>query len=69
MFYAPNVNSYKRLKEPSIGDNWNKIGFNTSDCGVNIIEEENNKKLHFNLAGADVNQYLCIFGILNSVRV
>lgn len=69
IFYAPTVNSYRRLKESNVNDNWNKVGFQRSDCGVNIIEEEKTTKLHFNIPGSDVNQYLCLYGIITSVNI
>jgi glutamine synthetase len=68
ILHAPTVNSYKRLKESTINENWNKVGFQRTDCGVNIIEEGKIQKIHFNISGSDVNQYFSLFGIVNSVR-
>ena len=68
IFYAPTVNSYKRLKEEQFEDNWNKFGYMQDDCGVNIIEEKNIQKILFTLTGSDVNPYFALFGLLTSVR-
>ena len=94
IFYAPTVNSYKRLRyliclfknmiknilfyyifikffeqfrEQEILSNWNKLGFMQENCGLNIIQENGEKKLFFTLPGADVNPYLCAFSLLASV--
>jgi glutamine synthetase len=69
IFHAPTVNSYKRLKEAYLNNNWNKVGYQQSDCGVNIIEDESVRKLHFNIPGADVNQYFSLYALINSVRM
>jgi glutamine synthetase len=69
IFYAPTVNSYKRLKETNLNNNWNKVGYQRSDCGVNIIEEKEISKLHFTIAGSDVNQYFALFSLINSVKI
>jgi glutamine synthetase len=66
IFYAPTVNSYKRLKEP-IYNNWNKFGYMTENNGANLIYENNHKKVLFTIPGADVNIYFTVFAMLTSV--
>jgi glutamine synthetase len=68
IFYAPTVNSYKRLKETNFEEHWNKFGHMRDDCGVNIIDERNTQKILFTLTGADVNPYLSLYSILTSVK-
>lgn len=67
IFYAPTVNSYKRLKEPRFENSWYKLGYKEDGYAVNVIEEKNVSKLLFSLTGSDVNPYLSLFALLTSV--
>lgn len=66
MFYCPNANSYKRLKEEDIDENWNKIGDNENLKGINILKEKSESKVLFTLTGADTNPYLALMCVLES---
>lgn len=66
IFYCPNANSYKRLKEEDIDINWNKVGDNENLRGINIIKEKSESKVLFTLTGSDTNPYLALMSILNS---
>lgn len=68
VFYAPNANSYKRLYEKDIYNNWNKIGNGNEVKGVNLIHKNNQHQISFVLPGADANPYLVLFSILESIR-
>lgn len=68
IFYAPTVNSYKRLKEQRFQDNWNKFGFMRDDCAVNIVDEKNVSKLLFSLTGADINPYFALYALVTSIK-
>lgn len=68
VFYGPNVNSYKRWFEDEIKESWNKIGNNSNIQGVNVIEEDKLKKIHFILPGADSNPYLVLFAAIESAK-
>lgn len=68
IFYAPTVNSYKRLKEERFQENWNKLGFMRDDCAVNIIDEKNVSKLLFSLTGADSNPYFSLYSLFTSIK-
>jgi glutamine synthetase len=68
-FYAPNVNSYKRLYEDDIYNCWNKIGNSSDIKGVNIINENHTKKIHFAVPGADANPYLVLFALIESGKL
>ena len=37
------------------------------NCGLNLIKENNENKLLFKIAGADVNTYLTVFSLIKSV--
>lgn len=65
-FYGPTVNSYKRFFEEEISGKWNKIGNNSEICGVNILNEDDKKKVHLMLPGADSNPYLVSYVALES---
>lgn len=65
-FYAPTVNSYKRLFEEEIQEGWNKVGNNGNIQGVNHVKEDNKSIIHFALPGADSNPYLVINAAIHS---
>ena len=67
IFYAPNVNSYKRLKEEKYALNWNKLGYLQENCGINLMKENNEMNAFFSLPGSDANPYFTLFALLNSV--
>lgn len=68
IFYAPTVNAYKRLKEPSLTQNWNKMGRMTESNGVNILTENYTDKVLFMIPGSDANPYFTVFALLTSVN-
>jgi glutamine synthetase len=68
-FYAPNVNSYKRFYENEIFNTWNKVGDNSNIQGVNILAENNTKKISFVIPGADTNPYLVLYSIIESGKL
>lgn len=67
IFYAPTVNSYKRLKEFNLASNWNKVGYMQDDMGVNLIRENGVDKILFKIPSCDVNTYLNLYALLTSV--
>ena len=67
-FYCPNINSYKRLFEPDIHQNWNKLGDNNNLKGINLIQEDGITKISFALPGADSNPYLILMSIIKSAQ-
>lgn len=38
------------------------------NCGLNLIKENNGNKLLFNIPGADINPYLTVYGIIESMK-
>lgn len=68
VFYGPTANSYKRWFEDEIKFGWNKIGNNSNIQGVNLINEDNFKKIQFLLPGSDTNPYLVLFAAIESAK-
>lgn len=66
--YGPNNNSYKRFLEEEVLQSWNKMGNNSNIQGVNLVEENKQKKIHFNLPGSDSNPYLVLFSAIKSAE-
>jgi glutamine synthetase len=69
LFYCPTVNSFKRLKEPYLFNNWNKLGHMQDNMGLNVITEGECNKLLFKIPGSDANIYLALYALLTSVKV
>lgn len=61
LFYAPNVNSYKRMQENSFAGTTRSWGLDNRTAGFRAINETEGKtRLEIRIGGADLNPYLGI---------
>jgi glutamine synthetase len=64
LFYAPNVNSYKRYVEGSFAPTAVAWGNDNRTCAVRVVGHGLSKRLELRFPGADVNPYLAISAII-----
>jgi glutamine synthetase len=69
LFYAPTVNSYRRIAGGEFSGNGLSWGYDSRmvSCRV-LVEEPSSTRLEWRVPGADVNPYLAIAGLLASAR-
>ncbi len=60
LFYAPNVNSYKRFAAGSFAPTAVAWGYDNRTCSLRVVGEGKSKRIENRLAGADVNPYLAL---------
>jgi glutamine synthetase len=60
LFYAPNVNSYKRFAAGSFAPTAVAWGHDNRTCSLRVVGEGLSKRIENRLAGADVNPYLAL---------
>jgi glutamine synthetase len=66
LFYAPNVNSYKRYVEGSFAPTAVAWGNDNRTCAVRVVGHGASKRLELRFPGADVNPYLALSAIIAS---
>jgi glutamine synthetase len=64
LFYAPNVNSYKRFVEGSFAPTAVAWGHDNRTCSVRVVGHDASKRLELRFPGADVNPYLALSAII-----
>ena len=64
LFYAPNVNSYKRFVEGSFAPTAVAWGNDNRTCSLRVVGHGASKRLELRLPGADVNPYLALSAII-----
>jgi glutamine synthetase len=64
LFYAPNVNSYKRFVEGSFAPTAVAWGNDNRTCSLRVVGHDQSKRLELRLPGADVNPYLALSAII-----
>jgi glutamine synthetase len=64
LFYAPNVNSYKRYVEGSFAPTAVAWGNDNRTCALRVVGHGNSKRLELRFPGADVNPYLALSAII-----
>jgi glutamine synthetase len=64
LFYAPNVNSYKRFVEGSFAPTAVAWGHDNRTCSLRVVGHGASKRLELRLAGGDVNPYLALSGLI-----
>jgi glutamine synthetase len=64
LFYAPNVNSYKRFVEGSFAPTAVAWGNDNRTCSLRVVGHGPSKRLELRLAGGDVNPYLALSAII-----
>ncbi|MGB5247938.1 MAG: glutamine synthetase family protein [Woeseia sp.] len=64
-FYAPNVNSYRRIAYGDSAPNNVEWGFDNRTCGLRVpVSNAANRRIENRFAGSDVNPYLAIAATL-----
>jgi glutamine synthetase len=66
LFYAPNVNSYKRYVEGSFAPTAVAWGHDNRTCALRVVGHGKSKRLELRFPGADVNPYLALSAIIAS---
>jgi glutamine synthetase len=64
LFYAPNVNSYKRFVEGSFAPTAVAWGNDNRTCSLRVVGHGASKRLELRLAGGDVNPYLALSAMI-----
>jgi len=64
LFYAPNVNSYKRFAEGSFAPTSVTWGKDNRTCSFRVVGHGEGLRVENRLPGADVNPYLAISGMI-----
>jgi glutamine synthetase len=60
LFFAPNVNSYKRFQPGSFAPTAIAWGNDNRTCSLRVVGHGSSKRVECRLAGADVNPYLAL---------
>jgi glutamine synthetase len=64
LFYAPNVNSYKRFVEASFAPTAVAWGHDNRTCSLRVVGHGAAKRVELRLPGADVNPYLALSALI-----
>jgi glutamine synthetase len=64
LFYAPNINSYKRFADGSFAPTVLAWGLDNRTCALRIVGQGHNIRVECRVAGGDVNQYLAVAALI-----
>jgi glutamine synthetase len=64
LFYAPNVNSYKRFASASFAPTAVAWGRDNRTCAVRVVGHDDALRIELRLPGADVNPYLALAAMI-----
>jgi glutamine synthetase len=64
LFYAPNINSYKRYVEGSFAPTAVAWGHDNRTCALRVVGHGASKRMELRFPGADVNPYLALSAII-----
>ena len=64
VFFAPNINSYKRIQPDSFAPTSLAVGLDNRTCGFRLIGHGDSFRVENRIPGADVNPYLAIAGMI-----
>src|ERR1700739_3935515 len=64
MFYAPNINSYKRFADRSFAPTVGAWGLDNRTCALRIVGHGDNIRVECRVPGGDVNQYLAVAALI-----
>src|ERR1700739_3100398 len=64
LFYAPNINSYKRFADGSFAPTAVAWGLDNRTCALRVVGHEDNMRVECRVAGGDVNQYLAVAALI-----
>jgi glutamine synthetase len=66
LFFAPNVNSYKRFAEGSFAPTAVAWGHDNRTCALRVVGHGPSRRIECRLPGADVNPYLALSAMIAS---
>ena len=64
LFYAPNINSYKRFADGSFAPTALAWGLDNRTCAVRVVGHDRNIRMECRVPGGDVNPYLAVAALL-----
>jgi len=64
LFYAPNINSYKRFVEGSFAPTAVAWGMDNRTCSVRVVGRGHGMRMELRAPGGDVNQYLAVAALI-----
>jgi glutamine synthetase len=64
LFYAPNINSYKRFVEGSFAPTAVAWGMDNRTCAVRVVGHGHGMRMECRAPGGDVNQYLAVAALI-----
>ena len=64
LFYAPNINSYKRFVEGSFAPTAIAWGMDNRTCAVRVVGHGHSMRMENRAPGGDVNQYLAVAALI-----
>src|SRR5882724_8903024 len=64
LFYAPNINSYKRFADASFAPTAVAWGRDNRTCALRVVGHGHNIRVECRVAGGDVNQYLAVAALI-----
>jgi glutamine synthetase len=64
LFYAPNINSYKRFADGSFATTAVAWGLDNRTCALRVVGHGRNRRVECRVPGGDVNQYLAVSALI-----
>jgi glutamine synthetase len=64
LFYAPNINSYKRFAEGSFAPTAVAWGMDNRTCALRVVGHGSSLRMECRAPGGDVNQYLAVSALI-----
>ncbi|CAM4283231.1 Glutamine synthetase [Mycobacterium basiliense] len=64
LFYAPNINSYKRFADSSFAPTAVAWGLDNRTCALRVVGHGHSLRVECRVAGGDVNQYLAVAALI-----
>jgi glutamine synthetase len=64
LFYAPNINSYKRFVDGSFAPTAVAWGFDNRTCALRVVGHGHGMRVECRAPGGDVNQYLAVSALI-----
>ncbi|WP_421845792.1 glutamine synthetase family protein [Mycobacterium sp.] len=64
LFYAPNINSYKRFAEGSFAPTAVAWGLDNRTCALRVVGHGRSLRIECRVPGGDVNQYLAVAALI-----
>ncbi|QYL18920.1 glutamine synthetase family protein [Mycolicibacterium pallens] len=64
LFYAPNINSYKRFVDGSFAPTAIAWGLDNRTCALRVVGHGNGMRMECRAPGGDVNQYLAVAALI-----